>query len=160
MNRILGGVASVNDTPDDDMPDMAFAQQILAAQPFSALVGTRLTAFGGGEATLELANRPELRQQYGYVHGGVIAYVAENAMAFASGTEPGNRPLTAGFTIDYVRPAGAELLRARARVVRRGRALAVCRCEVSDVGADGTESVCAVAQGTISFAPPVASGRA
>ncbi|MEU9451838.1 PaaI family thioesterase [Streptomyces sp. NPDC048277] len=144
----------------NDTPDLAFAQKILAAQPFSVLLGTRLTAFGAGAATLELDDRAELRQQYGYVHGGVIAYVAENAMAFAAGTEPGDRPLTAGFTIDYVRPAGGALLRARARVVRHGRALAVCRCDVASVGGDGTETLCAVAQGTISFAPPAGSGRA
>ncbi|MFD3587343.1 PaaI family thioesterase [Streptomyces sp. NPDC058683] len=134
-------------------PDLAFARKILAAQPFSVLLGTRLVAFGGGEATLELDNREELRQQYGYVHGGVLAYVAENAMAFAAGTAPGNRPLTAGFTIDYVRPADGVFLRARARVVRAGRALAVCRCDLTSVGGDGSETVCAVAQGTISFAP-------
>jgi uncharacterized protein (TIGR00369 family) len=146
-------VASVNDTPD-----VALARNILAAQPFSVLLGTRLTAFGAGEATLELDNRAELRQQYGYVHGGVIAYVAENAMAFAAGTEPGHRPLTAGFTIDYVRPAGGEFLRARARVVRHGKALAVCRCDLASVNGDGTETLCAVAQGTISFAPPPGPG--
>ncbi|MFF4117367.1 PaaI family thioesterase [Streptomyces sp. NPDC001714] len=141
-----------------DTPDLASARKILAAQPFSVLVGTRLVAFGDGGATLELDNRAELRQQYGYVHGGVLAYVAENAMAFAAGTGPGSRPLTAGFTIDYVRPADGELLRARARVVRAGRSLAVCRCEVANVGADGGESVCAVAQGTISFASGGGSG--
>ncbi|MFF7472093.1 hotdog fold thioesterase [Streptomyces sp. NPDC008092] len=141
-----------------DTPDLAFARQVLATQPFSVLLGTRLVAFGDGGATLELDNRPELRQQYGYVHGGALAYVAENAMAFAAGTGPGSRPLTAGFTIDYVRPADGELLRARARVVRAGRSLAVCRCEVASVGPDGGESVCAVAQGTISFASDDGSG--
>ncbi|MER7838117.1 PaaI family thioesterase [Streptomyces sp. NPDC096040] len=137
----------------NETPDLASAQKILAAQPFSVLLGTRLAAFGGGEATLELDNREELRQQYGYVHGGVLAYVAENAMAFAAGTVPGNRPLTTGFTIDYVRPADGESVRARARVVRAGRSLAVCRCDLTSVGGDGSETLCAVAQGTISFAP-------
>ncbi|WP_046729940.1 PaaI family thioesterase [Streptomyces humi] len=138
----------------NDTPDLTFARKVLAAQPFSVLLGTRLTAFGDGEATLELDNRAELRQQYGYVHGGVLAYVAENAMAFAAGTRPGDRPLTAGFTVDFVRPADGAFLRARARVVRAGRALAVCRCDLVSVDADGTETLCAVAQGTISFAPP------
>ncbi|MEU0970000.1 PaaI family thioesterase [Streptomyces sp. NPDC005917] len=136
------------------------ARKILAAQPFSVLLGTRLVAFGGGEATLELDNRAELRQQYGHVHGGVLAYVAENAMAFAAGTAPGNRPLTAGFTIDYVRPADGESVRARARVVRAGRSLAVCRCDLTSVGGDDSETVCAVAQGTISFAPAPSGGGA
>lgn len=147
-------MARVNGTPD-----LAFARRILAAQPFSALLGTRLVAFGDGEATLELDNREDLRQQYGYVHGGVLAYVAENAMAFAAGTASGNRPLTAGFTIDYVRPADGTSLLARARVVRAGRGLAVCRCDVVCVAPDGGETVCAVAQGTISFAPAAAAGR-
>jgi uncharacterized protein (TIGR00369 family) len=134
------------------IPDLARAQKVLAAQPFSELLGARLVAFGDGEATLELDIREELLQQYGFVHGGVLGYAADNALTFAAGSVSGSRPITAGFTIDYLRPARGRILRAEARVVRAGRTRTVCRCDVTTVDADGTPTLCAVAQGTVAVA--------
>ncbi len=62
------------------------ARQALASQPFSVLVGARVAEFGDGGATLELDIRDDLRQQNGYLHGGVLAYAADNAITFAAGT--------------------------------------------------------------------------
>lgn len=62
---------------------------------------------------------------------------------------------TAGFSIDFLRPARGELLRARARVVRAGRTRVVCRCDLSTVDADGAETLCAVAQGSIAVLEPL-----
>lgn len=126
------------------------ARKVLAAQPFSALLGARLVAFGDGAATLELDLGEELRQQYGFVHGGVLSYAADNALTFAAGSAAGDGVITAGFTIDYLRPAQGAVLRARAEVVRAGRTRVVCRCDLTTVGDDGTEALCAVAQGTVS----------
>jgi uncharacterized protein (TIGR00369 family) len=92
-----------------------------ASQPFSRLLGARLTEFGAGGATLELDIRDELNQQNGYLHGGVLAYAADNALTFAAGTVLGPSLLTAGFTIDYLRPATGVTLQARATVVQAGR---------------------------------------
>ncbi|GAA4022432.1 PaaI family thioesterase [Allokutzneria multivorans] len=132
-----------------DIPDLETAREVLAAQPFSALLGARLTAFGGGAATLELDVRDELRQQYGVLHGGVLGYAADNALTFAAGTVAGAGLITAGFTIDYLRPADGAVLRAHATVVRAGRTRVACRCDLSTVDSDGVETLCAVAQGTI-----------
>ncbi|WP_328869174.1 PaaI family thioesterase [Streptomyces sp. NBC_00287] len=129
--------------------DLASARKVLAAQPFSTLLGARLTAFGKGAATLELDIRDELLQQYGYVHGGVLGYAADNASAFAAGTVVGPRLTTSGLTLDFLRPAKGELLRARAEVVRAGRTRVVCRCDLLTVDSEGTETLCAVSQGAI-----------
>ncbi|MEU2236100.1 PaaI family thioesterase [Streptomyces vietnamensis] len=137
-----------------DAPDLALAQKVLAAQPFSNLLGARLTAFGEGEATLELDIRDDLRQQNGFLHGGVLAYAADNTLTFAAGTVVGARLLTAGFTIDYLRPADGVLLRARAQVIRAGRSRVVCRCDLLVVDSAGAETLCAVAQGTVAVPEP------
>ncbi|MES4902531.1 MULTISPECIES: PaaI family thioesterase [unclassified Streptomyces] len=133
----------------DETLDVALARKLLAAQPFSNLLGARLVAFGEGAATLELEVRDDLRQQHGFLHGGVLGYAADNALTFAAGSVVGARVLTAGFTIDYLRPADGALLRAEARVVRAGRTRVVCRCDLSTVDGAGTATLCAVAQGTI-----------
>lgn len=125
------------------------AAQVLAAQPFSVLLGARIVAFGDGEAILELDARDELRQQNGHLHGGVLAYAADNTLTFAGGTVLGAAVLTGGFTIDYVRPARGVSLRAHARVSNASRRQAVCRCDIHAIDADGTATLCAVAQGTI-----------
>jgi uncharacterized protein (TIGR00369 family) len=136
-----------------DLPGLEEARKVLAAQPFSALLGARLAAFGDGEATLELDIREELRQQYGFLHGGVLGYAADNALTFAAGSAVGSGLITAGFTIDYLRPAEGAVLRAHARVVRAGRTRVVCRCDLTTVAEDGTETLCAVAQGTVAVTP-------
>ncbi|MEU5218227.1 PaaI family thioesterase [Streptomyces sp. NPDC020807] len=125
------------------------ARKVLDAQPFSRLVGARLTEFGAGRAVLEVEPRDELRQQNGFLHGGVLSYAADNVITFAAGTELGPAVLTAGFSIQYVRPAASGVLRARAEVVHAGRRQAVVRCDLSTVDEEGAETLCAVAQGTV-----------
>ncbi|MGW6379224.1 PaaI family thioesterase [Rhodococcus sp. NPDC055112] len=125
------------------------AAETLAAQPFSTLVGARLTAFTDGAATLTIPIRQELLQQHGFVHGGVLSYAADNALTFAAGSVLGPSIVTSGFSITYLRPATGTALRAEATAVSSGRRQALCRCEIY---AD-TESgpvLCAAAQGTAS----------
>lgn len=132
-----------------DNAALAMAREILRAQPFSRLVGADVRAFGDGGATLELPIREDLRQQNGYVHGGVLSYAADNAITFAAGTVLGASVLTAGYSIDYVRPAVGVTLRARAEVLHSGRRQAVVRCELLAVDEEGDETLCALAQGTV-----------
>ncbi|QNE73929.1 hotdog fold thioesterase [Streptomyces finlayi] len=129
--------------------DLRSARKVLESQPFSVLLGARVTAFGDGGATLRIDVRPELQQQNGFLHGGVLAYAADNAITFAAGTTLGPAVLAGGFAIQYVRPATGHTLSARATVVHSGRRQAVVRCDLSVVGDDGEETLCAVAQGTV-----------
>ena len=127
--------------------DLATAQELLAAQPFSRLVGARITVFEPGRAVLEVDVRDELRQQFGFVHGGVLAYLADNALTFAGGAVLGPAVLTAGVSLDYVRPAPGDaggIVSAEALVVTSTRRSASCRAELSAGG-----KIVAVAQGMI-----------
>lgn len=121
----------------------------MESQLFSALIGARLTSLSEGKAVLEVTIREELLQQNGYVHGGVINYIADNALTFAGGSVLGPAVLTSEYKINYLRPVRGETLVARASVVNAGRRHAVCRCKVFAASADGDETLCAAAQGTI-----------
>ncbi|GAA2472990.1 PaaI family thioesterase [Streptomyces longisporus] len=134
--------------------DLDLARKVLAEQPFSRLLGARVTEFGDGEATLELDIREELLQQYGFVHGGVLSYAADNTLTLAAGTVAGAGLITSGFTIDYLRPAIGEILRAHGQVVRAGRTRVVTRCDLITIDADGAQTLCAVAQGNIAVIEP------
>ncbi|MEU0137418.1 PaaI family thioesterase [Streptomyces sp. NPDC006296] len=129
--------------------DRVTAQQVLDSQPFSRLVGARLTGFGDGAAVLEVDVRPELTQQNGFLHGGVLSYAADNALTFAAATTLGSAVLTGGFSVQYLRPASGRTLTARAEVVHTGRRQAVVRCDLHTVDEEGTEALCAVAQGAV-----------
>lgn len=129
--------------------DLGLARQVLAAQPFSRLLGARLAAFGEGAATLEVELREDLRQQNGFAHGGVLAYAADNALTFAAGSVLGPAILTGGLGLQYLRPARAGTLRAEARVIHAGARQAVCGCELFAVDGAGEAVLCAVAQGTV-----------
>ncbi|MDP3311486.1 MAG: PaaI family thioesterase [Polaromonas sp.] len=127
---------------------LAHGQQILSQQPFSAMLNARLDAFAPGSAELSVPVAPALLQQHGFVHGGVLSYLADNALTFAGGSVLGDS-VTSEFKINYLRPAkDAERLLAVATVVGSGKTQAVCRCDIFVLrGAERT--LCAAAQGTI-----------
>jgi uncharacterized protein (TIGR00369 family) len=125
-----------------------WGRRVLASQPFSVLLGAELIAFSPGRAELKIPIKPELKQQHGFVHGGVISYAADNALTYAGGSTLGHGVVTSEFKINYVRPALGDVLIARATVVHSGKTQAVCRCDVF-VSSQGAETMCATAQGTI-----------
>lgn len=127
---------------------LTHGQAVLAQQPFSKLLDAQLEAFAPGRAHLSVPVTLALLQQHGFVHGGVLSYLADNALTFAGGSVLGDA-VTAEFKINYLRPAkDADKLLAIATVVGSGKTQAVCRCDVFVVR--GTEhTLCAAAQGTI-----------
>jgi len=124
-----------------------FGRKILASQPFSKLLGTELQKFETGIAELSLEVQEHHKQQHGFAHGGVISYLADNALTFAGGSVLGDS-LTLEFKINYVRPALGQTLIAKARITASGRQQAVCHCDIYAIN-DGEEKLCATAQGTI-----------
>jgi uncharacterized protein (TIGR00369 family) len=124
------------------------AQEILRSQPFSTLLKSEITAFDPAGVELRIPITDQVKQQHGFVHGGVVSYAANNALTFAGGNALGPAVVTSEYKINYLRPAMGELLIARARVVHAGKSQAVCQCEVF-AASGGREVLCAVAQGTI-----------
>jgi uncharacterized protein (TIGR00369 family) len=127
---------------------MPEARAVLRAQPFSVLVGTEITQFGDGHATLNVPLRDDLRQQNGFAHGGILSYAADNAITFAAGSVVGTSVLTSALQINYLSGARGDLLEASAHVVHVGRRQVSVRCDVYD-HRDGGRELCAVAQGTV-----------
>lgn len=129
---------------------LEFGRSVLGLQPFSRHLGTELIIFEPGRAVLALTIRAEFLQQHGFVHGGIISYLIDNAITFAGGSVLGENVVTAELKVNYIRPARGQRLVATATVEGSGTRMAVCRCEV--VAADGEkESRCAVGQGTIAL---------
>jgi uncharacterized protein (TIGR00369 family) len=131
---------------DTDLEDLA--HEVLASQPFSRLVGARLTEFSEGVAELEIDIDERHLQQFGLVHGGIWCYAADNALTFAAGTVLGPSVVTRGLSIEYLQGAREGTLTARARVVHHDARQAACRVELRSTLADGSSKLCAIALGT------------
>jgi uncharacterized protein (TIGR00369 family) len=119
-------------------------------QGFTQHLGAELEDLQAGSCVLSLTRKPELMQQHGFYHGGVTAYLIDNATTIAAGTlcKEGRAPLTAGFTLNFLSPAVGEKLICRAKVVKPGKALSVVSAEVFSV-VDGKEKQTATALATI-----------
>jgi len=131
----------------------AFARKVFENQPFSRFIGAELTAAARDSAQISLTIEEHHKQQHGFVHGGVISYLADNALTFAgglalSGNAPGGKVLTMEFKINYIRPGIGGRLVAHAQARSASKRTAICQCEIyAEDGEDRT--LCALAQGTI-----------
>jgi uncharacterized protein (TIGR00369 family) len=147
-----GGPSPVTVSPE---AFLAMGREVLGKQPFSVLLGARLNALAPGRCELQVTVGEHLKQQNGFVHGGVVSYLADNALTYAGGTALSVPVVTSEYKINYVRPAVGDRLVARARAEYVGKSQAVCRCEVYAVTIHG-EKLCAMAQGTIVPLPEAA----
>jgi uncharacterized protein (TIGR00369 family) len=132
---------------------LEIGRAVLALQPFSVHIGAELVTFEPGRAELSVTVQPHLRQQNGFVHGGIVSYLVDNALTFAGGSVLGPNVLTQEFKVSYLRPANGERLVARASVVSSSKRQAVCRCDVFAVNGED-EALCATSLGTIMAALP------
>lgn len=130
----------------DTMLDLA--QAIFAKQPFTRYLGAELAELSDTGAIIQLRLREELQQQHGFAHGGVLSYLADNAITFAGGMALSSDALTSEFKINYLRPAQAPLLRAEAGAVSVSGRQAVCQCSIYAID-DLDKTLCALAQGTV-----------
>lgn len=121
-----------------------------ARQRFMSTLGATLERVMPGEVAITFGFRDDLTQQHGYLHAGVMTAVADSACGYAalSVMEPGAGVLAVEFKINLLAPGKGERFVAVARVVRSGRTLTVCSCEVI-AESDGARTTIALMQGTM-----------
>lgn len=101
-----------------------------------------------GEAELLLTLRPDMTQHHGFAHGAIVGLMADNACAWAGASVVGD-VVTGGYTINFLRPALGQRLRARGVVIKPGQRQVIVRSDVY-AESDGAEPVhVASAQATI-----------
>ncbi len=130
-------------TPKD--PDYATrVRASFARQRVMAWIGAELTHMAPGACEITLARKPEITQQHGYVHGGIIGTIGDTAAGYAGYTlMPRDASvLTVEYKMNIMAPGDGERLIARGEVIRAGRSLVVARADVFAVK-DGRETLCA-----------------
>ena len=121
-----------------------------ARQGIMALLGATLERVEPGSVEIALEFRPELSQQHGFFHAGVISTIADSAGGYAGFTlfpaEAG--VLTVEFKVNLLAAADGERALARGQVIRSGRTLTVCRLDAW-VDKGGRRTHCATGMQTL-----------
>jgi uncharacterized protein (TIGR00369 family) len=135
-------------------PDFAaIAERIqtnVGRQGFMNLVGAELSDLARGACTIAVERRPELLQQHGFFHGGVTAFLVDNATTIAAATSRGQPALTAEYKLNLLSPAVGDKLICRARVIKPGRQVSVVAADVFCL-TDGIEKHTATALASIAM---------
>ena len=123
-------------------PNPDFARDVsdsFARQGLMTLLGARLSRVEHGLVEIEFAARPDLTQQDGFIHAGVLAATADSAGGYAalSAQPAATAVLTAEFKLHFLRPARGDGFRARGRVIRSGRTLSTCEISVEALAPEG-----------------------
>jgi uncharacterized protein (TIGR00369 family) len=107
------------------------------------MLDVTLERIAPGEVTLTLPFRPDLTQQHGFLHAGVVTAVVDSACGYAALTlmEPGVAVLSVEFKVQLLSPARGTWFRALGRVVRAGRTLTVVMGELRALARPPADSV-------------------
>lgn len=105
----------------------------LADSPALGWLRPSLEELGPDTCVLRLPYRPEVTNGSGTVHGGVLATLADTAIAFALATNFDGKMgfATTDLTIHYLRRARSEVF-ARARILKKGRRVNVGEVDLVD----------------------------
>ncbi len=103
-----------------------------ARQKLMGTLGAKLSHIAPGEADIELPFSEHLGQQAGLVHAGAITAIADSACGGAALTlwPAGSDVVSIEFKLNLLAPARGDRFVARARVIRSGRTITVCKADV------------------------------
>jgi uncharacterized protein (TIGR00369 family) len=103
-----------------------------ARQAVMKTIGAELVSVVPGAVQISLLFRPDLTQQNGYLHAGIVTTIADSACGYAAYTlmPPNSAVLSVEFKVNLLRPAKGEEFLAIAEVLKPGRTLTVVRADV------------------------------
>jgi acyl-CoA thioesterase len=101
-------------------------------QPFSRKMGLKLVCLGRGYAKVEMAPDPESRNLFGFIHGGAIYSLIDQAFCAAANSY-GTVSVALNVNVIYHNPATPkEALYAEAKEVSRSKRISTYQIEVRD----------------------------
>ncbi len=127
--------SSTSHTAAFEPKDPNFEQRVrdsFARQKVMAFLGASLGEVAPGNCEVSLPYRPELSQQHGFFHGGIVGTIADSAAGYAGYTlmPTDASVLTVEYKLNLMAPAEGDRLVARGRVIRQGRILVITEADV------------------------------
>jgi len=130
------------------------ATDTFARQHAMRTLGISIARLEPGDVELAMAYSPDLTQQNGFVHAGIITAGLDSACGIAAFTlmPAGSDILTVEFKTNLLAPARGQRFAFRASVVKPGRTLTVCEGRAY-AEHDGVETLVATMTGTLMALP-------
>ena len=115
------------------------------------LIGAEVSRVEPGLVEIMLPYRPDLAQQHGYLHAGIVTTIADSACGYAAYSlmPPESEVLSVEFKVNLLRPAKGATFVALAEVVKAGKTLTVVRADVFGVDHEGQRELMATMLGTM-----------
>jgi uncharacterized protein (TIGR00369 family) len=137
----------MHDHSDGDFRDRIKAS--FANQGAMALIGAELTRIQHGSVEIELSYRPELTQQHGFLHAGVISAALDSACTYAAYTmiEADVSILTIEFKVNLLSPGKGDRFLFRGEITKPGSNIIVADGRAYAIG-DGPAKLIASMTGT------------
>jgi uncharacterized protein (TIGR00369 family) len=121
-----------------------------AKQGAMGLIGAQLMELRPGYCEIHLPWRPDLTQQNGFFHAGIISTAVDTAAGYAGFTlmPPNSSVLSVEFKLNLLSPGDGEMLIATGDVIKAGKMLVIARGEAYVVKGDKTTH-CSTMQQTL-----------
>ena len=132
----------------------AIATDTFERQHAMRTLGISIARLEPGEVDLAMDYSPDLTQQHGFIHAGIITAGLDNACGIAAFTlmPDGSGILTVEFKTNLLAPARGQRFAFRASVVKPGRTLTFCEGRAYAEN-DGVEPLIATMAGTLMALP-------
>lgn len=141
-------MSSAQRPPEAAVADAALLREVIKVQPFTRWTGLEvIKAEDGAVETRLVLRKDDMTQHHGFLHGGLVGFLADNAAAYAAATMVGD-VVTSQFTVNFLSPGIGSAFRARAQVIKAGKRQVVVRVDIIAEQDEG-EKLIAVAQATI-----------
>jgi uncharacterized protein (TIGR00369 family) len=134
--------------------DPGFRQRVhdsFARQAVMNTIGATLDVADAGRVVIVMPHRPELAQQHGFVHAGIVATALDSACGYAAfSLMPADAAvLTIEFKVNLLAPARGPWFRFEGVVVKAGRTISVVEGKAWQHEAGGAETLCATMAATV-----------
>ena len=118
-------------TPQDPQFE-ARVRESFARQQVMTTIGATMTSAAPGAVEIQLPFRPDLTQQHGFLHAGIITTIVDSACGYAAlSLMPAQvGVLTIEYKVNFLAPAARERFVARGHVTKPGRSVTVCAGDV------------------------------
>jgi acyl-CoA thioesterase len=123
-----------------------FTEEIWKRSPFIKLLGLEIEKIENGMCISRLQIKDTLLNKHSVVHGGVIYSMADISMGVAvySTLKNNEETSTVEIKINYMKPAKTSLLTCEAKILKKGKNIAVLEAEIRS----GESALIAKALGT------------
>ncbi len=115
-----------------------------ASQNFMKLIKTKLVKVEPSFCEINMPYNVNLTQQHSFFHAGIVGTIADNAASYAAFSlmDKNSSILTVEFKLNLIALADGELLIGKAKVLKYGKTLTICRSDVF-ISKNGVEKSCA-----------------